>query len=53
MRDRYANAEINFLLQCITKHKGLVILVSKPWLTLPMTLQRRFSVYKFPPDGST
>ena len=47
--DRFA--EINFLLQCVGKHRGLVILVSKPRLTLPMTLQRRFSVYRFPPDG--
>jgi SpoVK/Ycf46/Vps4 family AAA+-type ATPase len=46
--DRFA--EIDFLLQCIGKHRGLVILVSKPRLTLPMTLQRRFSVYRFPPD---
>jgi SpoVK/Ycf46/Vps4 family AAA+-type ATPase len=46
--DRFA--EINFLLQCIRNHRGLVILVSKPRLTLPMRLQRRFSVYRFPPD---
>jgi SpoVK/Ycf46/Vps4 family AAA+-type ATPase len=46
--DRFA--EIDFLLQCIGKHRGLVILVSKPRLSLPMTLQRRFSVYRFPPD---
>jgi hypothetical protein len=36
--ERYANAEINFLLQCLAKHRGLVMLVSKPRLTLPMTL---------------
>jgi SpoVK/Ycf46/Vps4 family AAA+-type ATPase len=43
-------AEIHFLLQSIGNHRGLVILVSKPRLTLPMTLQRRFSAYRFPPD---
>ena len=43
-------AEINFLLQCIGKHRGLVMLVSKPRPAVPMTLLRRFSVYWFPPD---
>jgi hypothetical protein len=28
------------------------MLASKPRLTLPMILQRRFAVYKFPPNGS-
>jgi SpoVK/Ycf46/Vps4 family AAA+-type ATPase len=46
--DRFA--EINFLLQRIGKHRGLVILVSKPGPAVPMTLLRRFSVYRFPPD---
>jgi ATPase family associated with various cellular activities (AAA) len=46
--DRFA--EIDFLLQCVAKHRGLVILVNKPRLTLPITLQRRFAVYRFPPD---
>lgn len=49
--DRFA--EINFLLQCIGKHRGLVILVSKPRPAVPMTLLRRFSVYWFPPDRSS
>jgi SpoVK/Ycf46/Vps4 family AAA+-type ATPase len=43
-------AEINFLLQCIGKHRGLVMLVSKPRPAVPMTLLRRFSVYWFPPN---
>lgn len=47
--DRYANIEINFLLQRIEAYRGLAILVSKPKLPLPMALQRRFSVYRFPP----
>jgi SpoVK/Ycf46/Vps4 family AAA+-type ATPase len=46
--DRFA--EIDFLLQRIGNHRGLVILVSKPGLALPMILQRRFAVYRFPPD---
>jgi hypothetical protein len=46
--DRFA--EIDFLLQRVGKHRGLVILVSKPRLTLPITLQRRFAVYRFPPE---
>ena len=49
--DRFA--EINFLLQCIRNHRGLVILVSKPRPAVPMTLLRRFSVYWFPPDRSS
>jgi SpoVK/Ycf46/Vps4 family AAA+-type ATPase len=47
--DRYSNLEVDYLLRRIEEYDGLVLLVSKPGLTLPMTLQRRFSVYKFPP----
>jgi hypothetical protein len=47
--DRYSNLEVDYLLRRIEEYDGLVLLVGKPGLTLPMTLQRRFSVYKFPP----
>jgi SpoVK/Ycf46/Vps4 family AAA+-type ATPase len=47
--DRYANLAIDYLLRRIEKYDGLVVLASKPKLTLSMTLQRRFSVYDFPP----
>jgi SpoVK/Ycf46/Vps4 family AAA+-type ATPase len=47
--DRYANIEIGYLLQRIEEHRNLVVLVSKPRLTLPVALQRRFSIYRFPP----
>jgi SpoVK/Ycf46/Vps4 family AAA+-type ATPase len=47
--DRFSNPEIDSLLQSIEEYDGLVVLVSKPKLTLPMTLRRRFSVYDFPP----
>lgn len=47
--DRYANIEIGYLLQRIEEHRSLVLLVSKPKLTLPVALQRRLSVYRFPP----
>jgi len=47
--DRYSNLEVDYLLRRIEEYDELVVLVSKPRLTLPMTLQRRFSVYKFPP----
>ena len=47
--DRYANIEIGYLLQRIEEHRNLVLLVSKPRLTLPVALQRRLSVYRFPP----
>jgi SpoVK/Ycf46/Vps4 family AAA+-type ATPase len=49
--DRFANAQIDLLRQGAEKHRGLVLLVSKPRLSLPMTLQRRFEVHKFPPHG--
>ena len=49
--DRFANAAIDFLLQRIAKHRRLVMLVSKPRLALPMTLARRFWIYRFPPIG--
>jgi ATPase family associated with various cellular activities (AAA) len=48
--DRYANIEIGYLLQRMEEHRNLVLLVSKPTFTLPMDLQRRLSVYRFPPD---
>ena len=47
--DRYSNLEVNYLLRRMEKYDGLVVLASKPKLTLSMTLQRRFSVYDFPP----
>jgi AAA+ superfamily predicted ATPase len=50
--DRFANAQLALLLQRAERHRGLVMLASKPRLTLPMILQRRFAVYKFPPNGS-
>ena len=47
--DRYANIEIGYLLQRIEEHRNLVVLVSKSRFTLPVALQRRFSIYRFPP----
>jgi SpoVK/Ycf46/Vps4 family AAA+-type ATPase len=47
--DRFSNPGIDSLLRSIEEYDGLVVLVSKPRLTLPMTLRRRFSVYDFPP----
>jgi SpoVK/Ycf46/Vps4 family AAA+-type ATPase len=47
--DRYANIEIGYLLQRIEEHRNLVLLVSKSRLTLPVALQRRLSIYRFPP----
>ena len=50
--DRYANIEINYLLQRMEAYRGLAILVSHSRLTLPMLLQRRFTVYHFPHSGA-
>jgi SpoVK/Ycf46/Vps4 family AAA+-type ATPase len=47
--DRYSNIEIDYLLQRIGQHDGLVVFVSKPKPALSMTLRRRISVYDFPP----
>jgi SpoVK/Ycf46/Vps4 family AAA+-type ATPase len=47
--DRYANLAIDYLLRRIEQYAGLVVLASRPRLALLMTLQRRFSVYDFPP----
>jgi SpoVK/Ycf46/Vps4 family AAA+-type ATPase len=47
--DRYANLAIDYLLRRIEQYAGLVVLASRPKLALSMTLQRRFSVYDFPP----
>jgi AAA+ superfamily predicted ATPase len=47
--DRYANLAIDYLLRRIEQYDGLVVLASKQKLALSMTLQRRFSVYGFPP----
>jgi len=47
--DRYSNIEIDYLLQHLTEHDGLVVFVSKPRLTLPTLWRRRFSVCHFPP----
>jgi AAA+ superfamily predicted ATPase len=47
--DRYSNLAIDYLLRRIEKYDGLVVLVSRPRLTLSMTLRRRFSAYDFPP----
>jgi SpoVK/Ycf46/Vps4 family AAA+-type ATPase len=48
--DRYANIEIGYLLQRMEEYQNLALLVSKPTFTIPMDLQRRLSVYRFPPD---
>jgi len=47
--DRYSAIEIDFLLQRIAEHHRLVVLASKPGLSLPIALRRRFSAYDFPP----
>lgn len=47
--DRYSNLEVGYLLQRIEQHDGLIVLVSKSKPTLSVKLQRRFSVYGFPP----
>jgi SpoVK/Ycf46/Vps4 family AAA+-type ATPase len=47
--DRYANLAIDYLLRRIEQYAGLVVLASRPGLALSTTLQRRFSVYDFPP----
>ena len=47
--DRYANIEIGYLLQRMEEYQNLALLVSKPTFTIPMDLQRRLSVYRFPP----
>jgi SpoVK/Ycf46/Vps4 family AAA+-type ATPase len=47
--DRYANIEIGYLLLRIEQHRSLVLLVSKSKLSLPSALQRRLSIYRFPP----
>jgi SpoVK/Ycf46/Vps4 family AAA+-type ATPase len=47
--DRYANIEIGYLLQRMEEYQNLVLLVSKPTFTVPTDLQRRLSVYRFPP----
>ena len=47
--DRYSNLEVNYLLRRMEKYDGLVVLASKPKLAPSMALQRRFSVYDFPP----
>jgi SpoVK/Ycf46/Vps4 family AAA+-type ATPase len=48
--DRYANIEVNYLLQRMEEHRNLVLLVSEPTFTVPKDLQRRLSIYRFPPD---
>ena len=47
--NRYANIEIDYLMQRIRQHDGLVVFVSKPRPALSMSLRRRISVYDFPP----
>jgi SpoVK/Ycf46/Vps4 family AAA+-type ATPase len=47
--DRYANIEIDYLLQRIRQHDGLAVFVSKPKLVLSTTMRRRISIYDFPP----
>ena len=47
--DRYAGLAISYLLRRIEEYGGLAVLASKPRLTLPMALRRRFSVCRFPP----
>ena len=49
--DRYSNLEIDYLLRRLAEYDGLVVLVSKPRITLSMALRRRFSAYGFPPPG--
>jgi SpoVK/Ycf46/Vps4 family AAA+-type ATPase len=48
--DRYANIEVNYLLQRMEEHPNLVLLVSEPTFIVPKELQRRLSIYRFPPD---
>jgi len=47
--DRFSNLEVEYLLRLVGAFDGLVVLVSKPKLTLSTALRRRFSVYNFPP----
>ena len=47
--DRYANIEIDYLLQRIEAHDGVVVLASGSTLTLPIAMRRRVSRYEFPP----
>jgi SpoVK/Ycf46/Vps4 family AAA+-type ATPase len=48
--DRYSNLAVEYLLRRAGAYDGLVVLVSKPKLTLSIALRRRFSVYDFPPS---
>ncbi len=47
--DRFANVEVNDLLQRIEQYRGLVILVSRSQRPLPAALRRRFVVESFLP----
>ena len=47
--DRYSNAEINSLLRGLERGHGLVFLVSKITMMLPMKWRRQFSLQRFPP----
>jgi SpoVK/Ycf46/Vps4 family AAA+-type ATPase len=48
--DRFSNLAVEYLLRRAGVYDGLVVLVSKPKLTLSIALRRRFSVYDFPPS---
>ena len=47
--DRFANAEVAYLLQRVETFDGLAVLASKSTLVPSLTLRRRFSIYRFPP----
>jgi hypothetical protein len=47
--DRYSKRVVDDLLRRAKRHDAPVVLVSKPRLILSITLQRRISIYGFPP----
>jgi SpoVK/Ycf46/Vps4 family AAA+-type ATPase len=50
--DRFANVAIDYLLERIEEHRGLVILISRSQRPLPAGLRRRLSVRQFPPPSA-
>jgi SpoVK/Ycf46/Vps4 family AAA+-type ATPase len=51
--DRFANAEVSYLLQRVEGRRGLVILVSRSQRPLPAVLRRRLIVQSFPSRART
>ena len=47
--DRFANAEVSYLLQRAEAHRGIVMLVSASQRRLPEAVRRRISLHAFPP----